>query len=582
MGKFGGLASMRPHGLRGRGAWVVWLVALLISLPVGIGIAGVALPAAGFLPALGGVGLSAEPFVALVAEPGLGDSIALSLTAGLATTAVSVAGVALFVAAFLETRLFALARLALAPLLAVPHAAAAFGLAFLIAPSGLLFRALAAPLGIDRPPDLLIVGDPLGLTMMAGLLAKEMPFLLLVTIAALPQAAPMHRLRIARSFGYGRIAGFLLGVWPGVYRQIRLPVLAVVAYASSVVDVAIILGPSTPPPLAVRVLEWMQDPDLSQRFKASAGAMLQLATTAVAIATWIGLETMSRFAVRRLGEGGRRHAADRAVRIVAAAPMSAAGIAVLAGIVMLALWSVAGFWAFPDLMPGSFGLDLWRRALASASTPLAASLALALLSSAAAIVLVVALLEARRVSHRARAGVRLRLQPAIAGLLYLPLIVPQISFVFGLQVLALNLGTQPSVWLVAAAHLIFVVPYVALALADPWYALDPRFEQMAASLGHSPWAAFWRVRLPLLGGALAIAFAIGFAVSVGQYLPTLLIGAGKLPTITTEAVALASGANPRVIGVYALLQAALPLLVFGVAVAFDRLRRQQRSGTGRQ
>ena len=46
----------------------------------------------------------------------------------------------------------------------VPHAAAAFGLAFLIAPSGLIARLLSPELtGWERPPDLLIVNDPLGL-----------------------------------------------------------------------------------------------------------------------------------------------------------------------------------------------------------------------------------------------------------------------------------------------------------------------------------------------------------------------------------------------------------------------------------
>ena len=54
--------------------------------------------------------------------------------------------------------------------------------------------------------------------------------------------------------------------------------------------------------------------------------------------------------------------------------------------------------------------------------------------------------------------------------------------------------------------------------------------------------------------AILTAAAVGFAVSVGHYLPTLLIGAGRMTTITTEAVALASGGDRRVIGVYAFLQ----------------------------
>ena len=80
----------------------------------------------------------------------------------------------------------------------------------------------------------------------------------------------------------------------------------------------------------------------------------------------------------------------------------------------------------------------------------------------------------------------------------------------------------------------------------------------------------------LLLRAILTAAAVGFAVSVGQYLPTVLIGAGRLETITTEAVALASGGNRRVIGVYAFLQMLLPALGFLVATAVPALRFRHR------
>ena len=80
----------------------------------------------------------------------------------------------------------------------------------------------------------------------------------------------------------------------------------------------------------------------------------------------------------------------------------------------------------------------------------------------------------------------------------------------------------------------------------------------------------------------AATWADGFAVSVALYLPTLLIGAGRWPTITTEAVALASGSDPRLIGATALLQALLPFLGFAMAAAtsallFRNRRRMQAS-----
>jgi putative thiamine transport system permease protein len=90
---------------------------------------------------------------------------------------------------------------------------------------------------------------------------------------------------------------------------------------------------------------------------------------------------------------------------------------------------------------------------------------------------------------------------------------------------------------------------------------------------------FWRVKLPMLRRPVLGAFAVGFAVSAAQYLPTLFAGAGRFATLTTEAVGLAAGADRRVIGLYALVQAILPLVPFLLAVPplggrrFDRQSR---------
>jgi putative thiamine transport system permease protein len=81
----------------------------------------------------------------------------------------------------------------------------------------------------------------------------------------------------------------------------------------------------------------------------------------------------------------------------------------------------------------------------------------------------------------------------------------------------------------------------------------------------------------LLLRPILIAAAVGFSVSVAQYLPTLFAGAGRLPTLTTEAVGLAAGADRRVIGVYAFAQAALPLVGFALALILPALHRYGRS-----
>jgi ABC-type uncharacterized transport system YnjBCD permease subunit len=71
------------------------------------------------------------------------------------------------------------------------------------------------------------------------------------------------------------------------------------------------------------------------------------------------------------------------------------------------------------------------------------------------------------------------------------------------------------------------------------------------------------VKWPLLVRPILATLAVGFAVSVAQYLPTLFAGGGRFVTVTTEAVALSAGGNRRVLAVQALLQIALPLAGFG-------------------
>lgn len=112
-----------------------------------------------------------------------------------------------------------------------------------------------------------------------------------------------------------------------------------------------------------------------------------------------------------------------------------------------------------------------------------------------------------------------------------------------------------------------MLPYVFLALADPWRAFDDRYRRTAAALGRGPVAIFLTVTLPMLSRPLLVACAIGFAVSVDQYLPTLFAGAGRVVTLTTEALGLASGGDRRAIAVYALLLAALPATFFLAAIA---------------
>ncbi|MCB1384839.1 MAG: ABC transporter permease subunit [Nitratireductor sp.] len=548
------------------------LAVLVLSAPILCGLLATLLPAFGYFPVLGGTEFSLDAFRMLLSQPGILRSSLVSLATGLVTTAVSLALVLGFFAAWSDTRFFARIQHLVSPLLSIPHAAAAFGFAFMIMPSGWLMRLVSPGLtGITRPPDVLILNDPFGLAMMAGLIVKEIPFLFLMTLAAMPQVRAVANQRVATALGYGRMAGFLLVLGPPLYRQIRLAVFAVIAYAGSVVDVALILGPTHPAPLAVRLVGWMNDPDLTRRFMASAGAMLQLAISASALVLWLGLERLTAGMGNAMALSGRRRLEDRALRYLTGAAMTVSAGLVLAGLVVLGIWSVAGYWGFPDALPAGWTLKTWQRSLTAMGGPLLNTVTLGLFATLGAVAIALACLERETRMDRGATGRAL-------AILYLPLIVPQPAFLFGLQMLFLALGVSGSYGSVVLVHIVFVLPYVFLSLSDPWRAFDRRFSHCAASLGAGRDRIFWHIRLPMLLRAVLAAAAIGFAVSIGQYLPTLLIGAGRWPTITTEAVSLASGGDRRVIGVYAFLQMGLPFAGFLIATLVPVLLYRNRRG----
>ncbi|MGY3942673.1 ABC transporter permease [Aeromonas tecta] len=501
----------------------------------------------------------------LLAQPRLWHSVGLSLWVASASTLGALLFTALLLAHGEGSRwMGALCRL-LSPLLALPHVAFAIGFAFLLAPSGWLLRLLSPGLtGFELPPDWQTMKDPFGLGLILALILKETPFLLLMALAALDPA------RVSRQQWLGHTMGFSAPqIWwrlllPALWPTLRLPLYAVVAYGLGVVDLALLLGPDAPPPLAVRLWLWYQDPDLHWRGASASGALLLLAGNLLLVAALRLFE----WGHIRLGKphwlDGRRAAPSRL-----AGRLTSIGIAILLIInalvlASLLLWSLTRRWSFPDLLPSQWSGQHWRDLLPSLGPLLGQSLLLALASAALSLLLVVIYLETQHERHAKR-------HSWPHWLICLPLLLPQASLLFGLRLQIDWLGRG---WLgdgigwgwVLWSQLLFVAPYVYLCLHGPYHQFDGRLVQAAQLLGASPWRAWWRVKAPLLARPLLFAFGVGAAVSLAQYLPTLLFGAGRVVTITTEAVAIGSGLNRRLASLYGLLQLLLPLIIYAMVL----------------
>lgn len=509
--------------------------------------------------------LDGNAWQALAQQPQLPSALGLTLWTGLASTALAWWGAArLLAGAFVQRALERLLR-GLPAMLATPHAAFAIGLVFLLSPSGWLLRALSPWLtGFELPPPWPTTQDPWGLGLIAALALKEIPFLLWAASTQLQRDDLRRRWRsehaLAQTLGYAPRAAWWRVVWPQLAPRLRWPLLAVLAYGLTVVDMALVIGPASPPTLAVLAWQWLQDADPAVNSQgAVAGGALALAVLAAALGT-LALKSLAR---RHLHPGhgarGRALAEGRDRLPLAAALLFAAYALVLAA---LAVGSVAGLWPFPAVWPEALSLQAWQSVFASGPT-LGTTLGLAAASAALALLWCVAWLE---LAPR-------RWDSALRPLVFLPLVLPAVLWVVGLYRVALAVQLEGRWAGLLLAHTVMALPYVLLTLSPAYLGVDPRLAAVSASLGHGRPAFLWRVKWPLLRRALAASAAVGFAVSVAQYLPTLYVGAGRYASVTTEAVTLAAGAQRSLNSAYAALQFALPVLAFGLAAWVGRPRR---------
>ncbi|WP_227685863.1 ABC transporter permease [Psychrobacter aquimaris] len=536
---------------------------LLLILPVLGGLVCVLLPAFSWVPALEQTTVSLQGFNDLWQTPGLSKMVALSIATGLISTLFAFVITLMILAAFFNSVWLTRIEHLLSPILVIPHAAAAIAVGFLIAPSGMFSRLISPWLsGWELAPDGIFPHDPYGISIILGLTLKELPFLLLMALGALAQPELGKKLRqqykVALNLGYYPITAFFKAVLPVLYPFLRLPILAVLAYASASVEMPLILGPNTPPTLAVTIMQWFNDVDLNLRIKASAGALLQLALTGGLIALWLGAERAIKACFNGTLVNGKRNYADALWQKITAALTTVVIGFILLALIGLVMWSVAGFWRFPAVLPEQLVLLHFQSAFTQMGTPLFNTITIGIVSTVFAIVLTLLCLEAEQLSKKP-------LSTFTSFIIYLPLLVPSIAFLFGLVWLQQLVNNQTAFFNVAFTHLLFVLPYVFLSLASSYRRLDPRFAHVAASLGATPAKVFLQVKLPQLFAPILIAIALGLAISFGQYLPTLLAGGGRIATITTEAVTLANGASRRTSAVYAIIQMALPLVGFILA-----------------
>lgn len=177
---------------------------------------------------------------------------------------------------------------------------------------------------------------------------------------------------------------------------------------------------------------------------------------------------------------------------------------------------------------------------------------------------------------------RFRGRGAMEGLIYLPIVVPEIVMAVALlafsaiafDVIKLVTGEtlRRNLTTVTIGHIAFSISFVVVVVRTSLKNFDRRLEEAAADLGANSWNVFWRITFPLIlpgiiGGAL-----LAFTLSLDDFIISLFLsgpGTSLLPVEVYNRVRRA--VTPEINAISTLM-----LLLSMVLVALSQLLQRRR------
>lgn len=498
---------------------------------------------------------------ALFEHPQIWPALALSLATGTISLVISTLLAFWIVAGVYGSKLWSGSSGLMGGFLSLPHLAFAIGFGFLITPSGLIARVIGTFAGWVEPPQWTTTQDPLGLSLIAVLVLKEVPFLIWLIGAQLarPDISQMLRghFRISQSLGHGSASIWLRVFIPQVLPRLKWPLIVVWFYGASVVDVALAIGPTQPPPLAVIIWSDLNNADPAINARGTVGALFLTVTLACLALAFLVLQKITLPSIWNILTRGP--SPGRTPKMTSSALLMFFCVIYAMVFVILCVMSVGTLWPYPNLFPTQLRWSAWEL-FAISPAPLLNSLSLACASTLAALALAIFWFET----------IPEKMDAALLACAITALALPSLLIADGQYLAFLHLDLSGTWFGVFLSHLTPVFAYVFIVLKGPYRAFDPRYRSVSLGLNTDKYRFWSSVKIGMMKPAITAAAAVGIGVSIAQFVPTQLIASGRMTTLPIEAVTLTSGGNRPLMAVFALMLAVVPALAFVAAARFGR------------
>jgi spermidine/putrescine transport system permease protein len=163
-----------------------------------------------------------------------------------------------------------------------------------------------------------------------------------------------------------------------------------------------------------------------------------------------------------------------------------------------------------------------------------------------------------------------RWKATLSGLMYLPIVLPDILMGLSLLLLFSFFSIPFGKITILIAHITFSIPFVFLLVSTRLQEMNVDLEEAAQDLGATPWQTFRYITLPILGPSIISSFLLTFSLSLDDFMISFFVagpGATTLPIYIYGMVK--RGVTPEVNALAALL---MMITLMTVALA-ERIRK---------
>jgi putrescine transport system permease protein len=165
-----------------------------------------------------------------------------------------------------------------------------------------------------------------------------------------------------------------------------------------------------------------------------------------------------------------------------------------------------------------------------------------------------------------------------SGMLYAPLVMPEVITGLSLLLLFVALDAERGFWTVTIAHTTLTMCFVAVVVQSRLGSLDRSLEEAAMDLGCDPVRAFLMVTLPLIIPAIAAGWMLAFTLSLDDLVIASFTtgpGSATLPIRIYSEVRL--GVKPEINAICTLVVALIAIVIVVASLASKLTSAQSKS-----